>query len=245
MKVLKEIVLKVGNKDKTIYFGLPDNDKELEEMYKFRYRVYLKHNYIIENIEGRDVDEYDNGRSIYFIAKIDNRIIGTVRLIQAEYLPTEKDCFNFQEPLEISKIPRNQRAELSRLIVEHYDKKVFLPRHLVMLGLLSVIMVYALENNINGGYSFIKDSLKVKLNKLDFPFYSIKNFRQVYNKGILNKYFNDNTDLVWPIYYLTAEIVPYFDKIFGKKIFFRKKNSNKIFFKNQLLFKFLQKINAL
>jgi N-acyl-L-homoserine lactone synthetase len=245
MKILKEISLELGKENKTIFFGIPDTDEELQKMYMFRYRIYLEHDYIIKNKKEKDIDEYDDGRSIYFIARIDNRIIGTVRLIRHEYLPTEKDCFKFQEPLEISKIPRIQRAELGRLIIEKYNDKLFLPRHLVLLGLLSSTMDYALENNIKGGYSFIKNSLKVKLEKLRFPFHLVKDFKQIYSGGILENYFKDEKDPVWPIYYLAEEVTPYFDRVFNNWLFFRKENQKHFLFKNQFLFKILQKLNAL
>ncbi|MFA6255294.1 MAG: acyl-homoserine-lactone synthase [Patescibacteria group bacterium] len=245
MKVLNEISLRINKNEKTIYFGMPDHNEELVEMYKFRYRIYLERSYIIRNQEEKEVDDYDDGRSVYFIAKIDDRIIGTVRLIRDEYLPTEKDCFQFQEPLEISKIPRNKRAELGRLIVERYDEKSFLPRHLVLLGLTYTVMNYALENNIYGGYSFIKDSLRLKLEKLKFPFHFIKDFKQVYCKSVLSNYFKDNKDPVWPIYYLSEEVVPYCNKIFNNQLFFKRGNSGRLIFRNQFIFKVFQKLNAL
>ena len=240
MKVRKTITLKVNKENKVLSFGIPDNDEELQEMFKFRYKIYLQHNYISENLDQKDIDEYDGGLSKYFIASVDNRIIGTIRLIRDTYLPTEKDCFKFAEPQSIANIPSGNRAELGRLIIEKYSDKIFLPRHLVLLGLLLCVTEYALENDLRGGYSFIKNSLKIKLDKLKFPFHSIENFEQVYNQKLLSNYFNSIDDPVWPIYYLTFEVNKYLNKIFSNKIFFKKVDNNFVF-RNQFIFNILSK----
>src|SRR5437762_326036 len=114
MKTMLELGLKIGDADKTIYFGLVDNSEELQEMFRLRYDVYASLNYLNTAVGvNSDKDSYDiEGSCQYFIAKVDGRIIGTVRLIQSEFLPTEKDCFSFQEPVKMQSIPRASRAEL-------------------------------------------------------------------------------------------------------------------------------------
>ncbi|MFA6322978.1 MAG: acyl-homoserine-lactone synthase [Candidatus Buchananbacteria bacterium] len=244
MQIFKTISLKLGGESIKIEFGIPNNDYEKDQMFKFRYDSYLRHDYIDPNENGRDVDEFDNGKSTYFIAIVGNKIIGTVRLIKDNYLPTEKD-FIFSEPHTMAVILRDRRAELSRLIVERYDSKVFIPRHLVLLGLLDVIVEYALKNNLEGGYSFIKNSLKVKLKSMNFPFYLIDDFKKNYDKGVLLKYFNSKNDKVYPIYFVTLEIKKYIDRFFSNTLLFRRVENNHYYLRHKFLYNILIKINAL
>ena len=44
--------------------------------------------------------------------------------------------------------------------MEKFGNNIFLPRHLVLLGLLMSLGKYADANGILGGYAFIKNSLK-------------------------------------------------------------------------------------
>ncbi len=233
MKINKRIKIKNSVGDYVIAeFGFPNNDKELKEMYKLRNDVYIKKNYIDKNYyqSGLDIDKYDKeNKCVYFIAKINNQIIATARLIKDKYLPTEKDCFDFQEPEQIKKINRSRRAEISRLIVIH-PHGYFLPRHLIMFGIFDEICNYCLNNNIEGGYGFIKDKLKDKLLKIKAPIYFIENFKQKYRGELLYRYFNNPSDPVWPIYYLTNDFYKYLKII--KIIFFKKKKEN--FFKLRL-----------
>jgi N-acyl-L-homoserine lactone synthetase len=221
MKTQFKIRLKLEGEEKTIYFGMPDNQQELDEMYRLRYRVYRTRNYIMPNDEEKDIDKYDiDGFCKYFIAQIDNRVLGSARLIIREYLPTEKDCFRFNEPELIKEIPRDKRGEIGRLIVEKYKENVFLPRHLVMTGIFSAIVSYCQEVDIMGGYSFIKDSLRKKLKKLNFPFNIIEPFEQIYNQELLKAYFNDPNDKVWPVFYIRDDVSNYLSqKIFNDKFF--------------------------
>lgn len=239
MDVHLKIKLILNRNLKFIYFGVPNNILELDEMYRFRYRIYLENNYISPNNSKKDIDRYDKNKSIYFIATVDNRIIGSARLIKDYYLPTEKDCFHFEEPLDMKHIPRDQRVEVSRLIVEKYDKEVYFPRHLVMLGLFYTIMQYAKRNGFRAGYSFIKESLVKKLDKMQFPYHKIEKFTQVYKSGTLQKYFNDEKNPVIPIYYMIDEIAEYLDGIFNNKLLFKKENSNVLCLRSGLLWKFI------
>ncbi|NCF74966.1 MAG: GNAT family N-acetyltransferase [Xanthomonadaceae bacterium] len=242
MKKYLTIKIKVNKKKEAIDFGIPDTKEELDDMFKSRYKVYFKKDYIDENKQKRDFDEYDeNGDCIYFIATYKGKIVGSARIIKSNFLPTEKDCFRFREPKKISLIPRNQRTEVSRLIVLNNDPKNYFPRHLIMIGLLHSISLYSKEDNLLGGYSFIKDNLKKKLKKLKIPFYLIEPFEQIYNKGVLTKYFNDRSNPVWPIYYFRDEIFIFTLKIFNNNFLFKKNSKNEYEFKHCFLWKILLK----
>lgn len=240
MRISFRLRLKIDKNWQDIIFGIPDSENELNDMFNLRCKVYKKYNYLPNNIKS-DKDEYDD-KSIYFIAKIGSIIIGSVRLIKNKILPTEKDCFQFDEPLDMRKISRDNRGEVSRLVVDWCGQN-FLPRHLVMLGLIKCLVDYAYINNIDGGYGFIKDKLKKKLDNIKIPVHYIDDFKQIYNKNILKNYFNNESDKVWPIYYITSEIKNYIDSIFNNKLLFKK--SGNIFIIRQINWKIIDFINGL
>lgn len=242
MDIRLKVSLRIHRRIKNLIFGLPDNKNEFDEMFKFRYRNYLKHNYIEHNITEKDIDEYDyNNKCYYFIAKIDNRIIGCVRLIRDYYLPTEKECFKFMEPQQMKAISRDSRTEISRLIVEQFSKDMSLPRHLVLLGLIKVICDYGEEKKLFGGYSFIKKTLEIKLDRLKFSYHKIKNYKQIYNGTILKKYFNDFKNSVIPIYYFFHEVKIYINKIFNNRLLFSKQSEKDYIFRSIFLWNLYRK----
>ena len=222
MKILKTFEAKLSNgSSKKIEFGQPETLAELSDMYRFRHDSYLRHGYIKSGYfpDGLDKDEYDiSGQCAYFLALVDGLIIGTVRLIISDPLPTEKDCFDFIEPDLIERMPRHQRAEVSRLIVEKYDAGSYFPRHLIMLGLISCLVDYAETHHLLGGYGFIKDKLKKKLAKIMIPIGIIQEAKQKYSEALLHDYFNDPADRVWPIYY-SSQLLREYLKLIYKYLF--------------------------
>ncbi|MFH1900606.1 MAG: hypothetical protein ABIJ83_05050 [Patescibacteria group bacterium] len=243
MKIIYQLQIKINNKDKIINFGIPDNPDEIEKMHRLRFNSYSYKKYIDPKLfpDGIEKDEYDkDGKCTYFIAKLDDKILGTVRLIKDKYLPTEKECFKFEEPEEMKNISREQRAELGRLIIIPPDKNVYLPRNLIMLFLINTLVTWGIENNILGGYAFIKEKLRIKLEKLKMPIHLIKDYVQIYPKnGILYGYFSQEDDKVIPIFYFTEEFKNYIDKIVNKSLIF-KKETTKFILRENLYNKFLK-----
>jgi len=109
MKIIKKIAIKApGGTKKIINFGQLETKEELDEMFRFRYEVYNRKNFINPNSSKRDYDFFDkSGRCYYFIAKIDNKIIGSTRLIVGRPLPSEKEYFEMDLPEEIKSLPKN------------------------------------------------------------------------------------------------------------------------------------------
>lgn len=242
MKTIYELQLKVNNEDKIINFGIPDNPDEIEKMHRLRFNSYSYRGYIDPKLfpDGIEKDEYDkNEKCIHFIAKLNDKILGTVRLIKDEYLPTEKECFKFGEPEEMKKIPRNQRAELGRLVIipPDKDRNIYLPRNLIMLFLINTLVTWGIENNILAGYAFIKEKLKIKLNKLKAPIHLIKDYTQIYPEdGIIYGYFSQEDDKAIPIYFITQEFKDFIDK----KSYMFKKEGHKFILRENLYNKFLR-----
>lgn len=227
-------------------FGMADNIEEIQSIYKLRYEIYSSRGYIDSTRfpDQIEMDEYDiNKKCTYFLMKYNNQVFGTVRLIKDDPLPTEID-YLFQEPSIISSIPRNQRAEFSRLIIKPLDKnnKIYLPKGYAMLVLLDVLLEYCEKNNIKGGYSFIKSSLEKKMSRNNMPIIKINPFVLRYPEtGILYKYFKQESDPVVPIAYLVADFKEYLSKKFSNYVFDHK--GMDIYVKNNLLVKFLRLIN--
>ena len=239
MKLLSELFLKIDGENKSILFGIPNSQGEMEKMFLLRQEVYKRNNYISTE---SDKDEYDkDGKSTYFIAKIGDDVIGTVRLIKDIPLPTQKECFDFQEPKEMKEISLINRAELSRLISIPYKGKIYLPRHLILLFLIDCICEYAQQKDILGGYSFITSKLYDKMTKIRIPFHIVKNFKQKYPPtGLMYPYFNKKDNQIVPIYYKLDEIKGYLENLFKNKRMFEKIGENKIRLKDNLYNRFLK-----
>ena len=249
MRVMYELDVKDNKQNKTIYFGVPDSTQEFQEMHQLRYVVYSSRGYIDSNLfpTQQEKDDYDlSGKCSYFIAKVDNKIVGTVRLIKDQFLPTEKECFSFKEPLDIKTIPREDRAEIGRLIVARNDNNKFLPRNIVMLFLIKCLTDFGLNNRIDGGYAFIKQKLDSKLKKLKIPIHEIENYRQIYQQeGILYNYFCQENDRVIPIYFLTKEIGKYIDEVLDNSHMFKKIEDKKYILRGSLYNVFLKMLGII
>lgn len=249
MKVMYELSVKDNKQNKTIYFGVPDSDQELQDMYQLRYAVYSSRGYIDSSLfpAQQEKDEYDlSGKCSYFIAKVDNQIIGTVRLIKDRFLPTEKECFSFEEPLDIKKIPREDRAEIGRLIVSRNNNNKYLPRNIVMLFLIKCLTDFGISHKIDGGYAFIKEKLDSKLKKLKIPVHEIKNYKQIYQQGgILYNYFCQEDDKVIPIYFITKEIGKYIDEVLDNSHMFKKIEDRKYVLRGTLYNGFLKMLGII
>ena len=98
MIIYLSLNIRIQKSNETIFFGIPEGKKELDEMFKFRYKSYLRHNYIDKNNSERDVDEYDNGRSSYFVAKVNDKLIGTARIIRDNFYLPRRTALDLRNP---------------------------------------------------------------------------------------------------------------------------------------------------
>ncbi|OHA82508.1 MAG: hypothetical protein A3B07_02705 [Candidatus Yonathbacteria bacterium RIFCSPLOWO2_01_FULL_43_27] len=249
MKIMYELSVEDNKQNKTIYFGVPNCEKELQEMYRLRYNIYTSRGYIDPKLfpSQQDIDDYDlSGKCDYFIAKVDEQIIGTVRLIKDQFLPTEKECFSFEEPSDIKSISRENRAEIGRLIVARNDNNKYLPRNIVMLFMIKCLADFGLNSGISGGYAFIKEKLDSKLKKLKIPVHTIDNYRQIYQQeGVLYNYFNQEGDKVIPIYFITDEIGKYIDDVLHNSRMFQKAEDTKYVLRSNLYNGFLKMLGII
>ena len=247
MKILNKLILNYKDNPVNIFFGMPTTQEELKEMFNLRFNIYKEKNYIEpEKLKDNlDLDEFDKqNKCDYLIAKVNDKIIGSARVIKDYPLPTQL-YFEFEEPEQMKEIPNNSKIEISRLVVAPYkiNNSTYLPRHITMLMIFNTIAKYAKENNYKAGYAFIKTKLFYKLKNLKVPFYLIENYKQRYpENGILYKYFNDPNDPVIPIYYFLNDIENYFNKIFSFKLLFHKKSEDEIIIKNLFFYNIFLKL---
>jgi len=197
---VKEIIKAVGQV--SLRVGYPETDEEREAMFRLRAEVYRKEGYITTE---NDIDQYDlDNKCVYFIAKIDENLVGTVRLVIDDPLPTEL-YFDFEEPEEIARIPRNKRGEISRLIGIAKGMN-----HLVSLSLIKAIIEWAKENDFLGGYSSIfKGNFNQAFSMLAQP---ISSATLKYDSELLHNYFYKG-EKVLPIYYLRDEAAEFMRKM--------------------------------
>ncbi len=248
MKIIKKIAVKASDGGRRVIdFGQPETKEELDEMFKFRYRVYARKSFINKNQEKRDYDAFDKeGKCFYFIAKLGNQIIGSTRLIVGRPLPSEKEYFEMDLPEEIKSLSADEVVEVGRLSAYIDDPKVKIPRHLVLLGLFYSMVKFAEKNNFKVCLGGMKEYVKDKLDSINFPLKEVKGYKLIYNPkkhgDPLDEFFNHHPKYggVVAIYCFLDEAKKYFDSIFENKICFSKSdgvlNLRSVFLFNLRLF---------
>jgi len=237
MKVLKTIKYKQKKRLSCLRFGIPMTEEEFNEMFRLRYRVYVvEKKYGDKKIfqEKKERDVYDlEEKCKYFIATLDGRMVGTVRLVFSDPLPIRKDYFDFEEPSEIKEIPKDKIAEVSRMISRPH--KFIFPRHFITLGLFDILLQFSEENDVRGGYAVIEESLKKKLEKLKIPFHSVKNFKP--KKSSLTEefsgYFDGAVKNLCIIYFLRDKLSNRVSSIMNNKLIFKKEGQKTFVFKKR------------
>jgi len=216
--------LKIKTKQGTLFMGQPDKQEEYDQMFKLRKQVYvLEKGYIPDNGQEKDIDQHDkDNECTYYIAVLKDKVVGTIRVINTEMLPTEKDYFSFERPEEVKKM--KNIVEIGRIISRPYKiTGIRLPRNIIILGLLYVFMKDALIKDIEGGYGSMKTSAFQKLKKNMIPMHRIKNYSLKYNSqktdDPLQNFFSEE-DPVVPLYFKTHEVKPVFEIFFETKKFF-------------------------
>jgi len=201
---MKEIIKAVG--PVSLKVGYPETKEELDAMFRLRAEVYRKEGYVTAE---NDKDEYDlDNKCVYFIAKLNDKLVGTGRLVIDDPLPTEL-YFDFKEPEEIAHIPRNKRGEISRLIGVAKGLN-----HLVSLSLIEAIIEWAKENDFLGGYAFMQRYIVQFLNEMTFPIHIIEPYTLKNIEGPFYAYLDRSEGSeVLPIYYIRDEAAEFMEKM--------------------------------
>ncbi len=256
MRIHRTLFIKVKGIPYKITFGQATSQRNLDAAYRLRYQVYAKKDYIWAERykDGREIDSFDiEKKCTTFIATASRivaagdtkteehpTVIGAIRLITSDPLPTEK-YFTFTAPKEIAAIDPKHRAELGRFIIVPPDAKngIYLPRGLVMLFLIDTLCAYGTHHNLKGGYAFIKHTLQQKMHRLRMPLNIIETYTTNYPKdGVLYKYFNQPADPVVPMYFITELFAAYTHKIITNGFIFKKVGKRDVEFRDTIIARF-------
>ena len=185
--------------------GHPDTEEERKAMFQLRAEVYRKEGYITAQ---HDIDEYDlNNKCVYFIANIDDKLVGTVRIIIDDRLPTEL-YFDFKEPEEIAIIPRNKRCEIGRLIVIAKGMN-----HLVSLILVKAMFLFGKDNGLLGGYASMFRGFFQILCSIGMPLHQINPATPKFNGKLLHSYFYESVQEVVPLYFIRDDAIEFMERM--------------------------------
>lgn len=252
METLRELVVTLDDGEHTILFGKPTTEAEYNMMYELRHAEYARRGYIVgehtsKKAERDSFDDLPNTQ--HFIALYDNhKVIGTVRVISQDVLPTEEYFEDLMVPDYIKGLQSNEKLELGRLIVVPPDRdgRVFLPRNVVMLFMFSTLTQYGLERGYRGGLSFVKESLLKKLEKVQFPIKTLTFSKQHYpDGGVLFPYFNQSEDPVTPIAFSLEEVATFCDKLITNRFVFKHESAERYRLQSNLYTRFLKSVKVL
>ncbi len=249
MEVMRRLKVEIEGEISTLEFGRVTTETEKEKVFALRYKKYVAKGYIDPELfpDGFEKDSFDEEGCEYFVCTLDDEVVGTVRFIQQEFLPTE-ELFDFPEPSAIAAMSRNKRAELGRLVIAPpQDGAFYLPRNLVLIFIIDILVEHCSDKGILGGYAFIKESLNKKMKKLSFPFHRIPSHSEHKCKpdNILYPYFTQKSDPVIPIYFITNEFKNYISKIIENSWVFYKEEERTYCVRKNLYTRFLKKANII
>jgi N-acyl-L-homoserine lactone synthetase len=226
MQILRELKLGTSQEGKTVFFGIPDTEEELGEMFRLRYEVHAAMGELDSlKCPGRIYrDECDSsGTSLYCIAKLNNEIIGAVRLTIKGELLTEK-FFQFNKPKELSDFSDNEIGEVYWLSVRSLTKSGdFISWYMTALFLCYCLTDIAAANGIKAAYSFYRKSWYFKLARIKVPVHEFapsgKNFPA---QGPPAVYFKKKYDPVVPLHVFTGETQTHLEKLLANRFLFRR-----------------------
>jgi len=241
MQILKKVIIPMEGRDETVLFGIATSE-DREQIFSLRYKIYSKYGYLNEEFypEKREHDSFDeDGSSRYLVAKVGERIIGCIRLIQSDILPIEKN-YNFEPPTEVASRERKEIVELGRLVIDRYSDTEYFPRNIILLFLVATIVHYCKENGTTIAYSFLKKRLIKKLNALHLPYTLIEPFTLLYPKNApMTPYFYNEEDPAFPAFFMLDAMEKFVEKTIGNRFLFKKKGEFFVLRKN-LYTKFLK-----
>lgn len=252
MEVLRELVVTLDDGEHTISFGKPTTEKEYQMMYELRHAEYARRGYITKK-DGAEPLEHDSFDDLpetqHFIALYDQeKVIGTVRVISQEKLPTEKYFDGLEVPEYVVNLKPTEKLELGRLIVVPPDRDagIFLPRNVVMLFMFSTLTHYGLDRGYKGGLSFVKNSLLKKLERVQFPIEALSFTQQNYpHDGVLFPYFNQPEDPVTPIAFSLEAVAAFCDKLITNRFVFKQESPERYSLQSNLYTRFLKSVKVL
>lgn len=192
-------LLTLQAKTHQVSFGVPTTNDEFQAMYALRYKVYHEElGYGQVGPNETDKDQFDRqGEALYLIATIEGVIVGCLRIVTTQVLPTER-FYEFHKPF-----PKTQKGDWGRLISRpHWFGFEDLPRGVISTGLLLASLALSEEKGIIHGYGTMKKRAYKKIHSRGFPVKVLTPKRLIGMKGIngdpLQNFFSP-TDPVVPL----------------------------------------------
>lgn len=216
-------LLGAGDTVSDITVGELVDPQSILETYRQRLRVYGRRGYLRADAfpEKQDKDDYDESGSCTYVAALngDSRMLGSIRLIQAEKLPIQR-FFTFETPSCMTGDYR-RHGELSRFVIErkHPDDD-HVPRNILLLFMVKVLLEIAHERQLICTYAYLKESLLKKMSLLRLPVGIIPEYTCVYPKdGPMAGYFYSDEPVV-PAYFDVEAVRTYInDTLHDPKMF--------------------------
>lgn len=196
----------IQSKKDTISFGLPSTYEEYQQMMELRHQVYYEElNYSLQN-KKTDKDYFDEkGVAHYVIAKIEDTVVGTVRVIIDQAPPMVK-FYTIKDRNIVSRLHKEPVADIGRLISRAYQRGFTdVPRGIVSFGLLLALTEVIEQKGIKLGCGSIKPYVYKKLKHMGIPIMKINKHKYALNPnhGIpgenMGNFFQNKSQAPYPI----------------------------------------------
>jgi N-acyl-L-homoserine lactone synthetase len=161
-----KILFTLQDKKRIIHFGIPLSNQEYKDMFQLRYRVYYEEmRYGETGLNITDKDQFDmDGEVLYLIAKIEEIVVGCLRIVTNSQLPIER-FYRFKKAF-----PTSNKGDWGRLISRpHWFGYTDLSRGLISTGLLLTSILLSDQKNIKYGYGVMKQRAFKKIKSRGFP----------------------------------------------------------------------------
>lgn len=236
---MKKIFTISNKKEQDIDFGIAISKEEIQNVYSFRYMVYLEKGHICKKKDQKDIDYFDEKKLCrYYIAKYNNNLIGTLRIIYSNPSPTKALFYEFTVPDKIANIKDENILEVGRLISRPFVFSLKIPRHLIMIGLFHAIGVDQFNNKYQAGYGSIKKSVYDKLRAIGLPVNEITSAlpRKIINLRGVKNFFKESKDAPHPVYYIIDEVRDYLNGLFNNVLVFKKNSPKHYVLRSKIMF---------
>lgn len=147
-KYKDELILQIpinNHKQETFTFKIATTQKDLDELFRLRYRVYCEEYGYLDYSkypDQKEVDEWDKFSTHFVGLNSDSHVVITARLIR--YSPIG---LRVEDYADISFLPKNQTREISRLTLSK-ELRGTLKGSKLILWICKLIYDYSLRNNI-------------------------------------------------------------------------------------------------
>lgn len=196
---------------------LAKNTTEMKALYKYRYSIYLKYGLIEQNNLKIDKDNYDD-HCHHIVATFDDKIIGTLRVIHGNVIPTLDYYYNFDTSMPLLNYPRSRIFEVGRIIATPHIVTHLMSSHFILLMMFEYVVTFTKKHGLDMSIGAMKKRIVNQLERVKFPIHTITNANLVYNPhqhhDPLTLFFNEHkTGKICPVFIGRKEAETYFSHV--------------------------------